>query len=246
LTDRKPDELLTFNEARARLHETQQELADLREVHSALVLRVQKIITSFPAGLLIVDKDDLKIVAVNTLAESLFEYERKDLVDQSINILFPETTKLDVLAEPITVSGQRKSGARFPAEILVNELNMKDQERLFINVQDTSERYKLEQLRKELLAMVSHDLRAPLSSIRLVLDMLSKGLFGEMSEPAKENIDTARSSTMYLDSLVRNLLDSELIDSGQLELARTDTTIGAIIKRRLRHQPALLPIQPSG
>jgi|AGTN01.1.fsa_nt_gi PAS domain S-box len=234
MTDEKLNELMTFNEARARLQDTQRELEDLRNVHSALVLRVQKIIANFPAGLLIVDKEDLKIVALNTLAETLFEYEKKQLVDQPITMLFPETTRLDTLAEPIAVTGRRMSGARFPAEILVNELNLKGQERLFINVSDTTERHKLEQLRKELVAMVSHDLRAPLSSIRLVLDMLTTGLFGEMTEPAKENIDTARSSTLYLDSLVRNLLDSELIDTGKLELAKSDTTIGAVIKKAIK------------
>lgn len=234
MPDEKVDELMTFNQARSRLLETQKELDDLRNVHSSLVLRVQKIITSFPAGLLIADKDELKIVAVNTLAENMFQYEKKHLVDQPISLLFPEATNLNRLAEPISVTARRKDGGRFPAEILVNELNLKGQDRLFINVQDTSERHKLEQLRKELIAMVSHDLRAPLSSIRLVLDMLSTGIFGALSEQAKENIDTARSSTMYLDSLVRNLLDSELIDTGKLELAKTATTIGAVIKKAIK------------
>ncbi len=53
---------------------------------------------------------------------------------------------------------------------------------LFCVVHDISERKELEQLRQHFMAMVSHDLRAPLNSVKNFLGMLNTPIYGTLSE----------------------------------------------------------------
>jgi signal transduction histidine kinase len=110
---------------------------------------------------------------------------------------------------------------------------MHGEERYFVNVQDVTERHRLEQLRRDLVAMVSHDIRQPLTAIRLVLDMVLRGSYGEMNARGEKNVNTAVTSIDYLISLVKNLLDSEKVDSGTIEIIPAETTVGAIINKAL-------------
>jgi len=216
---------------RKSLEETSERLANMQKSHSALTLRIQKIITSFPSGLIIVNRD-MNIDALNKLAVSFFEYSSKELVKQPIALLFPDLKELTISTEPIKVIAKRKSGDLFPAEILVTNLEMKGEERLFVNIQDVTERQRLDQLRADLVSTVSHDVRAPLTSVRLTLDMLIGGHYGvALPERGQKNVEIARNSVVYLDSLVRNLLDADSIERGGIEIVPTDTTIGTLVTR---------------
>ena len=104
---------------------------------------------------------------------------------------------------------------------------------MFISVLDITERHRLEQLRQDLIAMVSHDLRAPLTAIKMVLDMIEQGVYGELKGRGKFQIENAQSSADYLISLVKGLLDSHKIESGTIEIEPIDTSIGAIVKKAM-------------
>src|SRR5207253_2923525 len=95
---------------------------------------------------------------------------------------------------------------------------------------DITERHKLEQLRHELISMVSHDLRAPLTSVRVTLEMVAEGTYGQLSSRGARLISQGVDSIEYLNSLVKNLLDSESAESGSIELEYKATTIGSVIK----------------
>lgn len=71
----------------------------------------------------------------------------------------------------------------------------------------------LEQLRKEFLQMIGHDVRTPLQSVQTVLAMLGKGSYGEVSDLAKERVGQARQSLTYVVSLINQLFEVENISS---------------------------------
>ncbi len=231
MTEEKTDPL-TYSELQQCLSDTRKELELFKKNHASLSVRIQKIITSFPLGLIIVNRD-LQIEALNKRAVASFNYEQEDLARKPVQVIFPELEELEPSAEPVRVTGRRKNGELFPCEICVNILEIKGQERFFVNVQDITERQRLEQLRKDLLSMVSHDIRQPLTAVRLVLDMVLKGFYGAMNPRGEKNVKTALSSIEYLISLVKNLLDAEKIDSGIIEVVPAETTVGAIINKAI-------------
>ncbi len=183
--------------------------------------RVNKILYGIPLGLLLVNKQQ-RIEVVNKLIQHLFEYRQDELVGQRLSLLFPDLDILDPNVKGQKVLARKKSGEAFPAEIYVN---MYDATLDVVHVQDITERHRLEQLRQDFLAMVSHDLRTPLTAIRLFLQMCEQGSYGDMSTVGRRAVARAESSAELLISMVNDLLDAEKIDSGdfQPELQQTST-----------------------
>ena len=191
--------------------------------------RTKGILYGIPLGLLVIDKQQ-RIEAVNKLVQVHFDYKPDELKDKRATLLFPEVQKFEYSVTPVVVVARKKSGETFPAEISVNEF---DANLDFVHIQDITERHRLEQLRQDFLAMVSHDLRTPLTSIRLFLQMAATGNYGEITDSGKRAIERAESSTELLISIVNDLLDAEKIESGDLQLELTQTTTSRVVERAI-------------
>jgi signal transduction histidine kinase len=74
-----------------------------------------------------------------------------------------------------------------------------------ISVRDITEQYRLEKLRSEILSLVSHDLRAPLTVLSGYVQMLERDL---TDEQRARIVASMRESTERMRSLVEDLLDS--------------------------------------
>lgn len=230
-TGKRPDQSPpTYGELAQRLEEKTREVELLNKNYNELSHRIQRIITSFPLGLIVVNKNQ-RVEAVNQRARTIFEYSSEELAQQPVQFIFPETTALEVSAQPVRVAGKRKSGEIFATEICVNMLETQGEERYFVNVQDVTERQRLEQLRHDLIAMVSHDIRGPLTAVRVVLDMVATGMYGVLNPRGVNIITNAQSSIDYLIALVKNLLDAEKTESGTIEIIPAETTVGAIVNK---------------
>jgi signal transduction histidine kinase len=81
-----------------------------------------------------------------------------------------------------------------------------------------------DQLRKEFLQMIGHDVRTPLMSLQSVLKMLSKGTYGEVDERGKERLHQAEESLAYVVALINQLFEVEKLANEELLLKyeRTD------------------------
>ncbi len=78
-------------------------------------------------------------------------------------------------------------------------------DRLLLTARDVTDSRRLEQLRTELISMISHDLRSPLTVIVGYLDLLGT----ELPEPARDKaISAARSSAMRMESMLDDLLSA--------------------------------------
>lgn len=86
----------------------------------------------------------------------------------------------------------------------------------------------------EAISMVSHDLRTPLSSIKLVLDCAKHGVFGYINEAGVKAISGAENSVDNLINMINDLLDMEKHDSGEITLfrdrAQTDEILESVMQ----------------
>jgi two-component system sensor histidine kinase KdpD len=100
-----------------------------------------------------------------------------------------------------------------------------------------------ENVRRSLLAAVSHDLRTPLAAIKAsVTDLLGQDA-GQAAEYSKEALETINRETDRLASLVANLLDMSRIEGGILK-ARVQAVdlpevLGTCVDRMERQRPRL-------
>ncbi len=86
-----------------------------------------------------------------------------------------------------------------------------------------------ERRRREVIEMVGHDLRSPLSSIKVTLALLTEGVYGSLSETGASRVSAAELSSERLLSLINDLLDVERLESGSFELDLQEVSVKSAI-----------------
>lgn len=77
---------------------------------------------------------------------------------------------------------------------------------------------ELQQYKKQLIGIVSHELNTPLTSIKGSIGLLCAGAHGDLTTETKTVLETANAESARLVRLIRDLLDIELVESGHFEL----------------------------
>jgi len=86
---------------------------------------------------------------------------------------------------------------------------------------------RLEDLRRNMVTDVAHDLRTPLSNIRGYLEALQDGVV----EPKREVIDSLHEEAMLLSRLVDDLQELALAEAGQLRLERRPVAPADVVNK---------------
>jgi signal transduction histidine kinase len=86
---------------------------------------------------------------------------------------------------------------------------------------------RLEQLRRNMVTDVAHELRTPLSNIRGYLEALQDGV----TEPSPEVIGSLHDEAMLLTRLVNDLQELALAEAGQLKLVLQPTVVEQIVSQ---------------
>lgn len=88
-------------------------------------------------------------------------------------------------------------------------------------------------MQQYLIAMVSHDLRSPLTSLQGMLTLLSVGALGELPEKAQAKVELAEADLTRLIKLTNDLLDTERLASGKLDLKILSASMEELIDSAL-------------
>jgi PAS domain S-box-containing protein len=82
---------------------------------------------------------------------------------------------------------------------------------------DISERLRNEQQKDEFIAMVHHEVRAPLTAVRGAIGLLEGGVGGEMTDRGRELVEIAHRNSERMERLVNDILASRQLESGRME-----------------------------
>jgi signal transduction histidine kinase len=77
-----------------------------------------------------------------------------------------------------------------------------------------------ERTKQNIVSMISHDLRSPLTSVLGYLSNLREGVFGDASEATLARAQTCEREVERLIRLITDMLDLDKIEAGKLELRR--------------------------
>jgi signal transduction histidine kinase len=88
---------------------------------------------------------------------------------------------------------------------------------------------KLEQLRDNLVHMVVHDMRSPLSVIKMALSVLQDRDDDGLDEESKLDLEAATSCSDKLLVMVNNLLDLSRLESGSMPLNKRRVSIDSLV-----------------
>ena len=90
----------------------------------------------------------------------------------------------------------------------------------FALINDISDRKAVERMKDEFISVVSHELRSPLTGILGMLQLLSQKIIKPESEKGEEALKIAYESALHLMHLVRDILDLERLESGEIKLSK--------------------------
>ncbi len=96
-----------------------------------------------------------------------------------------------------------------------------------------AEREEIEQLKKDFITMISHDLRTPLSAVQGTLTLIADGVYGTISDSGVSKAKVAEESIGRLTNLANELLDIERLESKQLPIDLKPTQLQSAIQRSM-------------
>lgn len=132
-----------------------------------------------------------------------------------------------------SVSGLRKSGEEFPADAAISKLEVGGKRILTVSLRDITEQKRIEselktlaekeriatRAREDVLAIVSHDLKNPLSSIGLVAQLLQR-LNPDNFHQVQDYALRVQRSVSQMQRLIGDLLDFGKIQGGTLSVEK--------------------------
>jgi len=85
-------------------------------------------------------------------------------------------------------------------------------------LQDVTQERKQEELKRGVISTVSHQLKSPLTSIRMAIHLLLEEKIGSLTPKQTELLVAAREDSDRLHSILNNLLDISRIESGKVQM----------------------------
>ncbi len=212
---------------------------DFRKMAKALTEAVdrEKAVVENAMDVICTLDDAGKFRSVNASALNSWGYSEDELLGRRLLSILHEkdiestntafATTLDgIETKPIENRIKRKDGSI--AHTLWSIRSSSERSMLFCVVHDISERKEIERLKDDFVAMISHDLRTPLSTMQFTLTLAHQGVWGELSNNGKERIDKAlRSATRLLD-LINQLLVVQKLESGTMEIDSRECALSTI------------------
>ncbi|CAN5504263.1 hypothetical protein BH11CYA1_BH11CYA1_44980 [soil metagenome] len=93
-----------------------------------------------------------------------------------------------------------------------------EEQLLFVVIHDMTDRKELERAKQELVAMLTHDLRSPLTTIQGMIEMAQAGMLGDLNDRGVRLTQAAERNSSRMLSLINDLLDIEKIKAGSMTL----------------------------
>jgi PAS domain S-box-containing protein len=214
----------------------------------------ERLLSMVPRGVVVIDKNE-RITFFNPDAETILGYDCQNVERLHYTHVFPpapgETVSVgDLLQRPTDGPIKQKLNvldAHGKPLYLFFTISPPDQspptgygsERVIV-IRDLTEEEAVNRLRYNFLANVAHEFRTPLSGIAATTELLVDEGGDLTHEEIKELVETIRLSTLHLQTLVGNLLESTTIEAGCFQVHRRPINLHDIIQEAANLMAPLL------
>ena len=215
--------------------------------------RIRQIFEAMPVGLLVTNR--LSYIEVSNPAFcKMTGYAPEEIIGKQTSFVLTDLKGAltgEELSKALTSQPDTrllsKDGRYISVHLSFSDIGASGNKKYLIVLLDITEREKLEQMKSEFFAMVSHDLRSPLNSLLTALELLADGTYGQLSANGQ---DTTRRNVREVDRLIRlvdELLDIEKMKAGkfkvEVEQCHVDdvveASIGAVVDFAQRRSIAI-------
>jgi|CXWL01.1.fsa_nt_gi PAS domain S-box-containing protein len=188
--------------------------------------RTDSVISNMVEGVVVVD-DQGKILMMNPAAEqiygaSLAQSAGKALTDKtSEQFIVTMSSEISTPADRDVNTAVKLQGAADTQRTLrASSAVVKTEEGTVVgmvsSLPDVAKHHELQKMQRDFVAHVTHELRAPLSSIRAALEILQGQFSGKIEEDETRMLNTALKNSDRLAEMINSILDFSKIESGQM------------------------------
>ncbi|HXF48366.1 MAG TPA: ATP-binding protein [Verrucomicrobiae bacterium] len=191
-------------------------------------------------GVLAADAEG-KILFANPTIRSIFALSAEP-VGQPFHLVFRQPTLLAAFEKVLREGGNEKVQIKeaFPTHKVVDVYLLAPprtrRARVVVVFQDSTQAYRLEQVRKDFVANASHELRTPLAVIRGYLETLEDGLVAEAEK--KQVFHTLNDNVRRMGNLIDDLLHLSKLESPEFTLKPEKLAVLEVVQAALT---ALIP-----
>lgn len=179
----------------------------------------------------------LELQLVSAASKRLWGYEPEQLQGKEIDF-FVAQEDIDELRNTLLTLHESKDSSSSEVRVKCADGSFIDtslsafysaeKKQIFCVAHDISERKSLERQKEDFLSMVSHDLRSPLTSIGLNIELLNKGVFGELNDKGMRLVSQSANDLERLKKLVNDILDADRLEKGRMDLHISKHSSGSI------------------
>ena len=212
---------------------------------------LEALVDTSPVGVAVFDAHTRHLVAVNYEARRIFGISRQhehdptallrelrfrridgtEIAPNDLAVVRAAHTGEFVRADQVIV--ERPDGERITTLVNATPIRSEDGEitSVVVTVQDITPLEELERLRAEFLGMVSHELRAPLASIKGSAATARNASFALDPAETRQFFRIIEEQADHMRDLISNLLDLTRIEAGTLSVAPEATGIGSVVEQ---------------
>ena len=195
----------------------------------------------------IATNDAAKIDRINQAALDLLGFEEDELLGKwypnAIRAYDADGNLIATMQRPITqafLSGtsvsrrifvERKDGSRLPVAMTISPVLLGKKPIGAIAVfRDISEELEIDRMKSEFIAIASHQLRTPLTAIKLDAHMLQEGYVGDLTPEQRTQVKMILFSIDRMEELISTLLNITRIEAGRIAITPKPTQLERIIR----------------
>ena len=235
-------------------------ISRLKSLHLQKSLALNTGIISSSAHLVIAIDANYRIMIFNRAAEQALGYSARDVIGHRAIPIFMDPAELEArartlseeLGEHVPVGPDiftriplrdgfekrewtfiRKNGSRFPVNVIITPLRDEDGAVSgFLGViEDVTPAREMERMKSDFTAVVSHELRSPLTSIRGSLGLILGAMAATLPPKVRDLLEIAQSNCERLVLLVNDILDIEKFSAGQMRFVPQTVSLREVVAR---------------
>ncbi|WP_207535946.1 HAMP domain-containing sensor histidine kinase [Desertivirga arenae] len=211
-----------------------QKLGEYESSNLAKVLfekrRIETIINSMTDGVIGFDADD-KILFVNPIGSDLLKLSKADEGKNAQEVaarnrLFDEVFRKEDHKE---IEFSTRNGECFFAKETIEVKNQEEAIGKVMILNNITSFHELDAAKTNFIATISHELKTPISSIKLSLKLLEDERIGKVNEEQQSLIQNIRDDATRLLRITGELLDLSQLESGNIHLTIQEAPAMAIV-----------------
>lgn len=196
------------------------------------------IVKSIYDPIIVLDKD-YRITLINKSCENLFNIKEKSVINKHFLESIRNGELYDHIFNTISSSSYdeqkifkiRSGNNNYYFNTTINTVldDKKNINSIVILLRNVTELKRLEKVKNDFIATISHEIKTPLTSIVMGTGLLSDKNVGNLNEKQIDILNTIQEETQKLSDLVINLLRLSRIQSGKAVLEKSSCSIQQII-----------------